>query len=280
MKYIYPELSPTDFGLFRLGGAGLANNLFVAARAFLLSKKYGQKMLRPTWERIGVGQLMRGERDKRVYAGLFRKESLFKSLHKLYVIKTARFYDEFSAACDKDVKVSGLGRYYEDIISGYTDVRKWFYEAINPNAVSKVPHTLGDCIAIHVRLGDYPPELRINLGWYIDVVKLISEHLRCATRFLLFSDGSDEELGDLLSLDEVSRVSYGNALADMVAISRCKALIGSDSTFSGWGAYLGQIPFVAKHFYPGNMLIKQEDYYIVNDPANLPETFLEKILSC
>ena len=31
-------------------------------------------------------------------------------------------------------------------------------------------------------------------------------------------------------------------MSDILAISSCKALIGSHSTFTDWGGYLGQLP--------------------------------------
>lgn len=40
----------------------------------------------------------------------------------------------------------------------------------------------------------------------------------------------------------VQRVFFGSAIADIFGISSAKALIGSHSTFTDWGGYLGQIP--------------------------------------
>lgn len=50
----------------------------------------------------------------------------------------------------------------------------------------------------------------------------------------------------------MERCFFGNAFADLWAISRCKFVIASDSTFSAWGAFLGQrtILFCKRHFPP------------------------------
>lgn len=40
-KYFYPRLSTTDYGIFRVGGPGLANCMFFAARAYVAAKKNG-----------------------------------------------------------------------------------------------------------------------------------------------------------------------------------------------------------------------------------------------
>ena len=56
----------------------------------------------------------------------------------------------------------------------------------------------------------------------------------------------------LLDIPNVERCFFGNAFADMWAISKSKFVIASDSTFSAWGAFLGQRPiiFSKRHFPP------------------------------
>ena len=81
----------------------------------------------------------------------------------------------------------------------------------------------------------------------------------------VFSDGADDELADLLVIPGVERADYGNALADMVAISRCRCLIGSDSTFSGWGAFLGDVPCMFAHLHYGRPLFDPGKVLVTND---------------
>ena len=86
-------------------------------------------------------------------------------------------------------------------------------------------------------------------------------------RYLIFSDGSDAELKDLFDLPNVQRVFFGNAISVIYAISKCCYLIGSDSTFSGWGAFLGQVPclFYRKHY---GRVLKDQSREIVEDNTN------------
>lgn len=97
--------------------------------------------------------------------------------------------------------------------------------------------------------------------------KILAKSREGQFRFLLFSDGTDEELRDLTSLPDVERVFFGNAIADIYAISKCCYMIGSDSTFSGWGAFLGQVPcvFFRKHY--GRVLV-DESKETVEDATN------------
>ena len=72
IKYIYPILSPHDFGWLRISGSGLANCMFVVTRAYLLSCKYQCKLIAPTWRKFSIGPFLRRERDKRIYSDIFK----------------------------------------------------------------------------------------------------------------------------------------------------------------------------------------------------------------
>ena len=60
-------------------------------------------------------------------------------------------------------------------------------------------------------------------------------------RFLLFSDGKDSELVELLAMPYVERVFFGSSIAGIFGIASAKALIGSHSIFTDWGG-AGQLP--------------------------------------
>ena len=124
-----------------------------------------------------------------------------------------------------------------------------------------------NCVAVHVRLGDYPERIRVPIVWYkqkiLDIQKEHPEY-----RFIIFSDGRDDELVELLSIQNVRREFFGNAMGDILAISRCCFLVGSDSTFSGWGAYLGQVPcvFYRKHY---GRVLRNSSKEIVEETINM-----------
>lgn len=272
-KYVYPSLSNLDFGFFRLGGPGLANCMFVAARAYLTAKKQGLEMLRPTWERLGVGQWLRRETDKRFYVGLFRDESCWRKLRRAFLLRSK-----------KVIADGGVGDYFRTIIKYQSEVKTYFDQEILPEAIKDVPSqdVLKNSVAIHIRLGDYSPDMRTPIEWYEAVVLHVKERLGRQIDFQLFSDGTDEELAPLLAIDGVHRVFYGNALADIIAISRCGLLIGSDSTFSSWGAFLGQVPCVFEklHFaIDGDTAILKDSRLskILGDNIDIPEEILSSI---
>ena len=187
IEYIYPQLSlkpSQDFGFFRIGGPGLANCLFIAARAYLRSKDLNCTMLRPTWERLSVGQLIRRERDKRFYYSLFKDESIWNKLEKAWIIRFGKNVEY----------ISGLGNYFEDILDRSNEIRKWFFEVVEPTSIKSVPPDLSSSIAVHVRLGDFPAQLRTSNIWYKTIILQVQQVIGHSLDIQLFSDGQDDEL--------------------------------------------------------------------------------------
>jgi hypothetical protein len=77
------------------------------------------------------------------------------------------------------------------------------------------------------------------------------------------SDGTDDELQPLLALPGVVRSRSANALDDLRVLSRASLIVGSRSTFSAWGAFLGDVPLYvargANHYLQGNPRVFEID---------------------
>jgi hypothetical protein len=135
-------------------------------------------------------------------------------------------------------------------------------------------------IAIHVRLGDFVygdssrGNRRIDLDWYVGILRRLRENLGSMS-VALFSDGTDEELAELLAIDGVRRVTFGSSIADMIGLSRARIFIASGSTFSMWASYLGQMPTV---WFPKRLHhpILKDSRREVMTPLDLPEEFIEQ----
>lgn len=246
MAYVYPKLpAKHTFSLFRIAGNGLANCLFVYARAISIAKKYNLPIIAPTWLNLTIGPWLRMQQDKRHYIGLMRSTREISGIKKIWLLNTLKHVNEHDAYNPEDnviIEVSGLGDYFVPIIPSHHIVAPYIISHIHERNIKRVnDYDFTNCVAIHVRLGDYSPEWRIPLSWYKS--KIEEQHSdNPKKKFLLFSDGTDDELSELLCLPYVERAFFGNAIADIIAISKCCYLIGSDSTFSAWGAYIGQIP--------------------------------------
>ena len=281
--YIRPDLAEhgKDLGFFRIGGAGLANCMYVAARAYILSKKLNCPMMRPTWERFGIGQFIRHEKDKRHYHGLFKQDGLLCKLRNIWLRISKREIAEGCAEkCSEGVvRVFGLRRFFVDLVEHQDLVREYFDKVIEPSAIADVPSArdMKHVVAVHVRLGDFPQEMRVSLGWYKEIIEELKSILGSDIDIQLFSDGSNGELKQLLSIPGVRRVYYGNALADIVAISRCGLLVGSYSTFSGWGAFLGQVPSIFNKIGFEGTLRDKNMMCITGNSVKLPNAFKTQV---
>ena len=248
IKYIYPILSPHDFGWLRISGAGLANCMFVATRAYLLSCKYQCKLIAPTWRKFSIGPFLRKERDKRIYSEIFKTFGISGILKLLLILKYKCLHDS------SIYPVSGLGNFFADFYDHAKETRAYFNDIVQKKAIKNVDEDIDNlkkAVAVHIRLGDYINRLRIDTNWYKELIKNIQN--QCPSQeFYIFSDGTDDELKTILEIPNTKRKFYGNAFADIYAISKCKLLIASNSTFSAWGAFLGCVPtiFNKRHFPP------------------------------
>ena len=263
MAYVYPKLPAVKTSsFFRIGGYGLANCLYVYARAIAIANKYNLPIIKPTWFNLSLGPYLRREKDKRHYLGLIDSHNEISGIKKFYLLNTLKHvseYDDFEPNDNIIIEVSQLGEYFAPIIPCHDIVSKYLYDHIEKkNLLLVEDFNFTNCIAAHVRLGDYVPDRRVPLSWYKEKILSYLENTPNTT-VLLFSDGRDEELKELLEISSVRRVFFGNSIADIVAISKCKFLIGSDSTFSAWGAYLGQVPSVFLRLKCKPVLIKREE---------------------
>jgi hypothetical protein len=112
----------------------------------------------------------------------------------------------------------------------------------------------GDYCAVHIRLGDFAPasdpallaagrpNLRIPLSWYVEVLSAVRrEHP--GTTIYVFSDGAEDQLQPVLDLGcEIYR--SGSDMTDLLAMAGAGMLVGSNSTYSRWAAFLGDMPSI------------------------------------
>ena len=271
-KYSYPALSERDFGWFRVGGPGLANCLFFAAKAYIYAQSNDAEFIEPTWTKFSIGPWLRRERDKRAYVRLFSNFGI-RGLKKALLISPIKFRKT------QIVKFDSLGNYFGDLNGHHDLIEEYFSKIILSETISRVNESeLKNVVAVHVRLGDYLPHLRVDIKWYRGIIENILV-INPNQEIVIFSDGTDEELKDLLEIPNVRRFFYGNAFADMWAISKSKLLIASDSTFSAWGAFIGRKPiiFSKRHFPP--VYTDESLEAVLGDETTIPEKFKKIILN-
>lgn len=253
-----------DFGLARLGGIGLGNSFFSYFHAFILSKEYSGRLIYPAWPSLKLGPILRGEARKRSYMGLFHPTpdeiaGTEKYLTLAKCLRTSNYVtvDDASAneVLPERLNLVSCSRFtFRGLSSHRAAIRSRFLQIIT----EKVPPTFewgrANYIACHVRMGDFTPaadatELnsgvvnkRIPISWYVGVLeRLKRDHPN--KPILVVSDGHPDELRDLLSMGAELHNTRSD-IGDLLALASASILVGSNSTFSRWAAFLGNMPSV------------------------------------
>lgn len=245
VKYHLPVLSTPDIGLFRSPGAGLGNILFPISRALVAKETEGGVMVFPTMRQIKVGTYIRRERDKRTYGEIFRpRTSLEWSVWMKVQFMRKRLEDTANTGESNVIQYQGLARQFHDIVGHAATIRSYLENASR----APVPSAQFD-VAIHVRRGDFAPpnagastqNVQVPIDWYREAFHVAKERLGTAPlKGILFSDENPQAVVAELGLPDFRPEPVGNALTSILLMSRARVLIGSRSTFSLWGQFLGE----------------------------------------
>jgi hypothetical protein len=268
--FLYPRLGRVRLGNRYLFGSGLGNCLFPWARAVVASDHYGLPLLSPVWTRFTSGagfktalkNIFGPKHSSRTYRGLFSEPPFFpEQVGQILKIQSSPKRDESllpnlvktGVKHDTVVVFHDPRDQFASLLEHQQLVTKAFCKMIQPEAVKRATDRTYTRFACHVRLGDFNPagverattldNARLPVAWYLAKIRQIGERWPGST-IELFSDGTEGELAPILQLPNVRRLTFGNPLADLLAMSRSSLLVCNGSTFSGWAAYLGNMPTI------------------------------------
>lgn len=279
MKYTFVSLGRLESIGIRLGGAGLGNILFPWATAIVYAKTHNLTRLQTTWKSLKIGTFLRKERDKRMYFDLFTGKDGVGGLKKFLLLN---FTNKVKCFSSMDVL-------FEPFKHEHNFVKTELLKIINPLYIEKASNFNTQSVALHIRMGDFQePETeqilregawsyRLPIKWYISIIEKI--RLISDLPIYIFSDATDKELQAVLVINNCKRVYFGSAISDLIALSRCKALVSSASTFSMWASFLGQMPTI---WFPGQMqqkLISSPDIFEgeIDYTDKLPTTLINML---
>ncbi|MGA3190867.1 MAG: alpha-1,2-fucosyltransferase [Bryobacteraceae bacterium] len=284
--YAFPYLGGArDLGLMRIGGAGLANLLFVWSRCLVEARRHGLRRISPTWLQILRGPWVRNDPDKRTYHDLFDPApDEVTGISRLRLLAGKQWVPEEqlgkpipegSIVSFRDIRGLLLPSIpYRDIVC------EELLQIVRAKHKRALQTGFSPDVAIHVRLGDYSNadfskgNTRLDVGWYIGILKRLRGSLGSLSA-AVFSDGTDEELEPLLTIDGVTRVTFGSSIADIIGLSQARIFIASGSTFSMWPSFIGQMPTV---WFPGRLFhpILEDSRKEIETHLDLPAEFIAR----
>jgi hypothetical protein len=273
---IYPRFpGGRDCGIVRIGGAGLGNCLYAYFHAVVAAKQIGGQLIAPTWPSIKIGPLLRRERSLRQYGTMFGAHPDEIS----GVAKLVRLASLWSGHSRLVIRVGQPGR---PAASGLTIVEvpthEFTFVGLHPHrdlirnrlieillAPPSNPPSwgAGAYAAAHIRLGDFRASQsddprrsfrdgeRIPLAWYVRTIKQVRSIYPVPVH--VFSDGHEYELAEIARIEGVTLRREPNDVADLLALAQARLLIGSNSTFSRWAAFLGNMSSI----WPNTQLREQ-----------------------
>lgn len=266
------------FALPIVGRAGLGNMLFPWARAEIFARRSSAAVLRPRWNTLRLGPYRRREPEKRNYIGFFDTAHHLRGMSRLVPFF---FGDRFSEAegdlailltagngrpagwRPRVVEFEGLGDYFAPLLTEYEFIRHQLLK------ITREPmRGDGDCyggrfIAMHVRRGDLtrqglsPERLKMQAAytptpWFTAMARAVRGCSEInGMPIVLFTDGSREEVAEILNIHNVHLHRRGTAISDLWTLAQARLLFASGfSTFSMWASFLGGMPTI---YAPGKI---------------------------
>ena len=297
MKTIYCK---AKFGEGLLGrGMGYGNRIFPWARCLIFAKQHNLPVISPVWMRPALGQLVRGGVDLSSY---LRQIILFRLFRKrvgdLSVLQGAAMTRRFNSLPDTAINVEELksaGKRTVILFEGYENYfqplngwNAYIYKELKNITRDKYLSWVNQYpivpIVMNIRCGndfDIPDESRKRLNpgektpirWFLKCLTLLRQHYGSDSKAYIVSDGTRQQLKELLSLPNVEFVRPASAISDLLVISKAKVLFASgSSSFSAWGGFLGQMPCIS---HPGQdmsewKIVPQNGQYIGEFDPDLP----------
>ncbi len=251
--------------------AGLGNNLFLWAKGVVFAHVNNCPFYISSWTKLHLGAVKRKENTYRFYFGYFNKPTIsdfitfqLKSLNCdkkkitncLEIIDTTKLQSNTIFICDEMP-------HWKNHFEGIKEYRHLVKTQFNEMLSNKIKNILNQrekpFIGVHIRMGDFTKHnpavpfatvgsTRTPLDYFIHLITQIRSFYNKDVPVTLFSDGSAQELEELLVLPNV-KLSVGELdIVDMLLLSKSRIIIAAaGSTFSAWAGFLADAPMI-KHY--------------------------------
>jgi len=240
--------------------AGLANKLFVWARASCFAHLNQIPILCSSWGVVHWGSLFRRDQRARFYGKTFTGSSALDPLRRSFVVASyARVHASNVARLERPRSIPTLyvfsgypatEDYFEQIREHRDLLRESLVRIVRSRHRARLKSMIPPVIAVHVRAGDFRPlrdgeefgrwgHVRAPLSYYLDLINGVRALAGTCLPVTIFSDSSEGVVRSLLSLENTSMAERSPDIVDLLQLSRSKVLITSpSSTFSYWAGFL------------------------------------------
>lgn len=248
----------------KLPRAGLGNQLFLIAKSIIYAELNNLEIVYLAAQQIKIGPYLRNERSKRNYNGYF----IFQNGYFLEFIKNYKFIKRFKNLLaepklvknlqSRDVLFSKMPNhllYFEDLIPFRELLKTKIFENLTLKIRNEINELKSIDVAVHIRLGDFQKinsddefgsisSARTPFAFFLTEMKNILMSNK-NSQFIVFSDGYEKELADILNFPNTHFHKSKNDIVDMYQMSKSKILITSaGSTFSYWAGFLGDCEII------------------------------------
>ena len=248
--YIYPKLPRT----------GLANMLFIWARAALLSRELNTPLVAPVWFKPNrLGPLIRREKYKRYYQGDFDNSGYVTGLKRMKLLAFAGKESEATFRVDaindskpRIVVVSGYKDYFRTILGSNRFIWSELLKIVNYEIRRSVEMEKGDYIGVHIRRGDFVAiNQAIDIEWYRKACLEIRRR-EGNIPIRVFTDAKDMEIRSILKMENTHLMPKAPAVQDLMLLSKSRYIVGTSmSTFSLFASYFHRAPTIWSPVSPG-----------------------------
>lgn len=268
-------LTATKLVFPRFAGAGLANELFVLAKAYLAGNALGLRLVQPPWglNRRGYGRYfyrtpfggLGGELARRMTPTLTFSEEEYRATGLVDYGEAVLAWASATGILQRNrlaIECEGLwgGKIAleraREFIRGTLLGTRFTQANIAEFLGLRDPRKL--LIGVHVRRGDFASpndgsgsrhgrwNVGIPMEWYVSVCASLARELGERAQFAVFSDASPEELAPLIR--EVNALGTFHQLhtdcSDVLLMSLCDALVCSPSSYSLLAAWLSDRHYI------------------------------------
>ena len=224
--------------------AGIGNKLSVWSRALVFSKHNNLELYTFGWVNFRPKNWLKFEFNKRFYFNDFRRLNIIELLS--IILKFIFSEVKFNPSLDQLAVPNSIYVYtkydhtFRDLKAHRQLIIDSFLSILSNHRLKEIEKLKHPLIGIHIRRDDF---IKIGydtpLSFYIQVLNQIRRITGISTPAIIYSDGLESELKDILSLPSVHLAIKKSDILDLFELSKSKILITSvGSSFSYWASFL------------------------------------------